>query len=55
MTQAAVSYQIKLLEERVGGPLFARGARGVALTETGRQLAPRGAKLSPNCGPLSRT
>ena len=28
MTQAAVSYQIKLLEERLGGPLFLRGARG---------------------------
>ena len=40
MTQAAVSYQIKLLEERVGGPLFKRGARGVTLTETGQRLAP---------------
>ena len=40
MTQAAVSYQIKLLEERVGGPLFMRGARGVTLSETGRRLAP---------------
>src|SRR5687767_12070479 len=40
MTQAAVSYQIKLLEERVGGALFKRGARGVTLTETGQRLAP---------------
>ena len=40
MTQAAVSYQIKLLEERVGGPLFLRGPRGVTLTDTGRRLAP---------------
>jgi LysR family glycine cleavage system transcriptional activator len=40
MTQAAVSYQIKLLEDRVGGPLFIRGTRGVTLTEMGRQLAP---------------
>ena len=40
MTQAAVSYQIKLLEERLGGPLFLRGPRGVTLTETGRRLAP---------------
>lgn len=39
MTQAAVSYQIKLLEERCG-PLFLRRARGVALTEAGRRLAP---------------
>lgn len=27
MTQAAVSYQIKLLEERVGAPLFLRKPR----------------------------
>jgi len=39
-TQAAVSYQIKILEERVGAPLFARKGRGVELTELGRQLAP---------------
>ncbi len=39
MTQAAVSYQIKLLEERLG-PLFLRKARGVELTEAGRRLAP---------------
>ncbi len=41
MTQAAVSYQIKLLEERVGGPLFVRRPRQVELTEAGRQLAPK--------------
>ena len=41
MTQAAVSYQIKLLEERVGGPLFLRRPREVSLTEAGQQLAPR--------------
>jgi len=40
MTQAAVSYQIKQLEDRVGGRLFLRGPRGVELTETGRRLAP---------------
>lgn len=39
ITQAAMSYQIKLLEERLG-PLFLRRPRGVALTETGRRLAP---------------
>lgn len=39
MTQAAMSYQIKLLEQRFG-PLFLRKARGVALTEAGRRLAP---------------
>ena len=40
MTQAAVSYQIKLLEERVGGPLFLRRPREVVLTEAGQRLAP---------------
>lgn len=40
MTQAAVSYQIKLLEERVGAPLFLRKPRQVVLTEAGRRLAP---------------
>ena len=33
MTQAAVSYQIKLLEERVGAPLFFRRPREVALDD----------------------
>ncbi|MDQ0325651.1 LysR family glycine cleavage system transcriptional activator [Rhodopseudomonas julia] len=40
MTQAAVSYQIKLLEERLGTRLFVRRARGVELTEAGARLAP---------------
>jgi LysR family glycine cleavage system transcriptional activator len=40
MTQAAVSYQIKVLEERVGTPLFLRLPRRVALTEAGQKLAP---------------
>ena len=39
MTQAAVSYQIKVLEERVGQPLFVRRARQVELTETGQALS----------------
>src|SRR5918994_2024176 len=38
MTQAAVSYQIKLLEERVGAPLFLRRPRQVVLTDTGLRL-----------------
>ena len=41
MTQAAVSYQIKLLEERLGSPLFLRQPRALALTEAGQWLAPR--------------
>lgn len=39
MTQAAVSYQIKVLEERFGSPLFTRQARQVALTQAGQTLA----------------
>ena len=41
MTQAAISYQIKVLEDRVGAPLFLRRARGVALTTDGARLALR--------------
>jgi LysR family transcriptional regulator, glycine cleavage system transcriptional activator len=41
MTQAAVSYQIKLLEDRLGEPLFLRRPRDLALTEAGEHLAPR--------------
>jgi LysR family glycine cleavage system transcriptional activator len=40
MTQSAVSYQIKTLEGFVGEPLFARQARGIALTSRGAALAP---------------
>ena len=41
MTQAAVSYQIRLLEDRTGTPLFVRLPREVRLTAAGRQLAPK--------------
>ncbi len=41
MTQAAVSYQIKVLEERLGVALFRREKRRVALTEAGRRAAPQ--------------
>ena len=40
MTQAAVSYQIKVLEDRIGAPLFVRLPRQVALTRGGQRLAP---------------
>ena len=39
MTQAAVSYQIKLLEERVGTPLFLRLPRQPRLTDIGQRLS----------------
>jgi LysR family transcriptional regulator, glycine cleavage system transcriptional activator len=41
MTQAAVSYQIKVLEERIGAPLFLRRPRQIALSEVGSKLAPQ--------------
>jgi LysR family glycine cleavage system transcriptional activator len=41
MTQAAVSYQIKLLEERLGAALFARNGRAVMLSDLGRRIAPQ--------------
>ncbi|MDV3456922.1 LysR substrate-binding domain-containing protein [Sphingomonas sp. HF-S4] len=41
MTQAAVSYQIKLLEERLGAALFARQGRAVVLSDLGRRIAPQ--------------
>ncbi len=41
MTQAAVSYQIKLLEERLGVALFRRERRRAILTEPGRRAAAR--------------
>lgn len=40
MTQAAVSYQVKVLEDRVGTPLFLRQPRRVVLSEAGKRLAP---------------
>jgi len=39
MTQAAVSYQIKLLEQRLGVPLFLRANRRVQLSEAGRRAS----------------
>lgn len=41
MTQAAVSYQIKSLEERLGAPLFRREKRRVVLSDAGRRAAPQ--------------
>ena len=41
MTQTAVSYQIKLLEDFIGVALFVRKPRQVILTESGQKLAPK--------------
>jgi LysR family transcriptional regulator, regulator of gene expression of beta-lactamase len=40
VTQAAVSHQVKHLEESLGVPLFRRLPRGLALTEEGEALLP---------------
>lgn len=40
MTQAAISYQIKILEERLSVQLFLREGRQIALSDAGQQLAP---------------
>lgn len=40
MTQAAISYQIRQLEDRVGKPLFVRDKGRVRLSEAGRRLLP---------------
>jgi LysR family transcriptional regulator of beta-lactamase len=40
VTQAAVSHQVKTLEELLGTPLFRRLPRGLALTEEGEALLP---------------
>jgi LysR family transcriptional regulator, glycine cleavage system transcriptional activator len=39
MTQAAISYQIKVLEDRIRQPLFRREKKRVVLTEAGRRVA----------------
>jgi LysR family transcriptional regulator, glycine cleavage system transcriptional activator len=41
MTQTAVSYQIKLLEEFLGDAVFIRRPRALQLTETGARLLPK--------------
>src|SRR5215218_8107826 len=40
MTQAAVSYQVKSLEERLGSPLFVREKGRARLTPLGARLLP---------------
>ena len=45
MSQPALSKQIRRLEEKVGGALFARTRRKVTLTETGRVLLPLAYRL----------
>lgn len=41
LTQTAVSYQVKLLEDTIGEQLFLRRPRQISLTEAGERLAPK--------------
>jgi len=54
MTQAAVSYQIRLLEDRVGAALFVRQPRQVVLTAIGQRLAGPVAKALTDIGTVFR-
>ncbi|MXO59133.1 LysR family transcriptional regulator [Altererythrobacter salegens] len=40
MTQAAISYQVRQLEDRLGKPLFVRAGGRVRLSDSGRRLLP---------------
>jgi LysR family glycine cleavage system transcriptional activator len=54
MTQAAVSYQIRLLEDRVGAALFVRQPRQVVLTAIGQRLAGPVGKALADIGTVFR-
>ena len=54
MTQAAVSYQIKVLEDRIGSPLFVRLPRQVVLTPSGSASRRRSPRPSRCCASPSR-
>jgi len=51
MGPSAVSHAVRLVEERLGVPLFARTTRSVALTEAGgcfgRERRTRPSRISP--------
>lgn len=49
ITQAAVSQQIKMLEQELGGRLFEREPRQVTLTEAGRELYPHAKEIIRRC------
>jgi LysR family glycine cleavage system transcriptional activator len=54
ITQAAVSYQVRLLEDRVGAALFVRQPRQVVLTPLGQRLAGPVAKALADIGMVFR-
>src|SRR3990167_1452317 len=52
VTQAAVSHQVKALEDHLGRALFRRTARGLVLTDEGANLAPAVAESFDRLGRL---
>lgn len=52
IAQSALSRQVSALERELGGRLFHRTGRGVALTELGGRLAPRAKALLADAGEL---
>jgi LysR family hydrogen peroxide-inducible transcriptional activator len=54
VAQPSLSEQIKQLEQILGGPLFDRLARGVALTPAGRALLPRAQALLEDAAALPK-
>lgn len=54
LSQSAVSAALAELAERLGGPLFERAGRRIALNDRGRQLAEDAAELLARVGELER-
>jgi LysR family glycine cleavage system transcriptional activator len=54
VTQAAVSHQIKALEDWFGQPLFRRAGRGIQLSETGARLLPAASESFDRLAEVSR-
>lgn len=52
LTQPAVSQQMAILEREVGVPLLVRVPRGIQLTDAGRLLAERAARLLAEAGEI---
>jgi DNA-binding transcriptional LysR family regulator len=53
-TQPAVSFQIRKLEEELGGPLIDRSTPALAMTDRGRQLFPRAERILEELADLGR-
>jgi DNA-binding transcriptional LysR family regulator len=54
MAQSTVSRQVAALEKQLGGPLFARGPRSVALTARGVAFIPHAERILSACDTAER-